>query len=97
MFQNPFQRQAGYFKLIYLILHVWLSTYIFFSHRRLRGVSDHRSLAMICANWGQQHLQPPELHTAEDGSVSPGGGTRRVISTCSQSKHKVHMRMLDVC
>lgn len=52
---------------------------------------------MICVNWGQQRLQPTELHTAEDGSVSCGGGSPRVISRCSQSKHKVHLRMLDVC
>lgn len=52
---------------------------------------------MPCINWGQQHLRAAALSTAEDGSVSHGGGTHRVIGTHSQSGQRVHSGLLDVC
>lgn len=36
---------------------------------------------MPCMKWRQQHGQAAELSSTEDGSVSPGGGTPRVIGT----------------
>ena len=46
---------------------------------------------MACMTWGQQHLQPAKLNTAEAGSVSPGGGMH------SRAEHKVRSGMVDAC
>lgn len=46
-------------------------------------ITDLQLMTLI--HYEQQHLPLAELDTTEDGSVCPGGGTHRVISTYRQS------------